>query len=201
MNINYSIDKKIGVLLAQNQDASPISVETAALDLGCSPNTLRNWFRGKSAPTPAEFFAYCSEIDVDGLNLLTQALYKQPEHTHNMELHALIDCMDPDDQDRLLHLLKTYHGSDPKAMLQQMTAQSHLPMIDRVLAAKSVETSYRISERQGTLVDPDAVEPDMEYLHDAIQKGENAAYKGLNNYVQSQGGTKIVQDEKSILNR
>lgn len=187
MNADYEIDKRLGLFMAQKQDHAPISLEETAATLGCSANTLRNWMRGKSGPTPAEYIAYCNIIGVDGIAVFADAVYQndaeRAHRAHSAELHALIDALAPEDQERLLYALKTHHGSDPKAMLQQMDAQSHLPMMDRVLAAQSVETSYRIAERQGTLVNPETAPPDMAYLHGAIEQGFQAAAEGLNAYV------------------
>lgn len=196
MDADYEIDKRIGLLLAQAQEASTATFEMAAMILGCSSNTLRNWIKGKSGPKPSEFFAYCNAIGVDAFDLLIKAVYNNSgdrADARRTELHALIDALEPEDQERLLYLMKPRHGSDPKAMLQQMVAQSQLPMVDRVLASRSVETSYLIAERQGTLVGQDAPQPDMEYLRLCIRYGFDAAAKGRNAYFQF---NQLAQEEQ-----
>ena len=167
------------------------SQEYMALGLGVSKKTIQNWEKGITSPDLFQSSEWFHLLGLNPLHYYLSFLYPSlsdvdgntPDDKKTEEiLLELIRQATPLEKRQLLFLMTGQHGSSWYGLLQMFTAHCHTSMQSRVSAARLIIENYDVESCNGKLVCPDAVQPDMEVLKEAIIQGRTAARKNENGY-------------------
>lgn len=187
--------KQLGRFLAlarANSQKKP-TLEETAMFMGVSRNTIANWETGNSVPNLLQiedlerFYGYNPAARLCRLQNpeLYEGLEENPDS--NQARAALVDYISNVLPDLLVSQLSFLffgdHGSDPFAVLQEMTATLQSLLSFRYVTVMNVITGYEMTMGMGKINCPNEVQPNMKILLDAAEAGQAAAIKGLQSYV------------------
>lgn len=161
--------------------------------LGVSKKTIQNWEDGTSCPNQLKGFEWFHALDLQPLPYYLQLLYPEfdgisyasSDDCISQSLLVLVAALPVDQQRKLLYILYGDHGSDTRAVVELSTAYLHVPLRYRVNIAQSVLTNYELTIANGNDVCPDHIQPDKQFLADAIQQGISAILNGNDTYSMS----------------
>jgi len=181
----------IDVILRESRYLTNKSQEYMALELGVARKTIRNWENGISAPDANQAIEWFRILGVSPLPYFLQLLFPDMEKPNSdvdeaklrKALITLIENLPMEGVRELLFLFYGEHGSSPRAVLNMLTAHLHTPMRDRVMVGSIVAKNYSIAEKKGQLVTEEQIKPDMEFLYEAVRRGEEAYLKDKNGYM------------------
>ncbi len=169
------------------------SQETMAFELGVARRTVQNWESGKSEPTVGQAIRWFQILGKSPIPFLLQTVIPAFDHiTSDVEEEKLREAMlllvneiPIEGIRQLLYLFYGDHGSSPRAIMQLVTAHLQTPMKDRVTQARVITHNYELAFRKGTIARPDHILPDLQYLKNAIDAGEDAVLKDAKEYILS----------------
>lgn len=183
--------RRFAQIWSKSRKAAGKSQEYMAIHLKISKRTVQNWEHGVSAPdlfTSSEWFRI---LGINPLHYYLSFLYpemlsepadKQSDDKTDMILETLIKDFTPLEKRELLYLISGRHGSSWYSLLQMFTAHCHTSMKSRVAAARIIAENYEMEAESGELVCPEAVQPDLDILKNALDQGKKAAQKKKNGY-------------------
>lgn len=183
---------RVANMLKRARNDAGLSQREVAKALGKSIKTVQNWESGYGAPdsvTQMEWFYIC------GVNELPYLLAKNhPEvyadltyESDTEELKKAVikyfqEISDDVEIRQLAFCIMGNTGSSWKQQLNMLTANNHCPMRNRVAVAQLIYDNYNIEKIQGNLVCPDNIQPDMDALKAATNRGRDAIYNGQDGY-------------------
>lgn len=184
--------KRLARMLMLSRAESGLSQEKVALELGIAKKTVQNWERGVSAPTlpqaiewfrvmriaPMPYFLQFMFPDMEGISKKNNS-----DEVLREELINLIETLPSEGIRQLLYLFYGDHGSSPRGIMHMLTAHLQTPMRDRYNHATSILNDYKLSQEIHATTRPDHVQPDVELLEKAIEKGRNAIIQSRDNYM------------------
>lgn len=167
------------------------SQEYMALELGVARKTVQNWEMGISTPNIEQVRQWFSVLNISPLPFLHQYTSPYLENISGADddaklrqaLEILLADIPPEGVRQLLYLFYGDHGSSPRAVLNMVTAHLQTPMRDRVTAGSVICKNYEIAQKKGQLTDEKHIQPNMDILRDAIERGEVACVEGNETYV------------------
>ena len=174
--------------LARNEVG--LSQEEIAFRLGVARRTVQNWESGRSEPTIGQAMEWFQILGKSPIPFLLQVLIPCFEHISGEDedeklreaMHHLVDELPPEGVRQLLYFFYGDHGSSPRALLQLVTAHLQTPMKDRVTQARVIAHNYEIAKKKGMVARPDHIQPDLAFLKDAIEAGEDAFLRDAEEY-------------------
>lgn len=177
--------------LRQSRNLSGLSQEYVSFELGVARKTVQNWEKGVSEPTIDQALNWFKTVKVSPLPYLFQYVYPQMENISSADhieelrksLMLMVEAMPEEAVRQVLYLFYGDHGSAPRAVLNMVTAHLQTPMRDRVVAGSVILKNYEMAKKQGNITDENHVQPDVELLRHAINKGEEAAVANEDCYV------------------
>lgn len=180
--------------LRSTRNESGKSQEYMAFELGVTRRTIINWESGISEPSINQAIAWFKLVGKNPIPYLLQGVYPDMNKiSHKDEdakilasLMQLINDLPTEGVRQLMYLFFGNHGSSPRAVLQMVTAHLQTPMKDRISHAKLVATDYELAKITNTLARPEHIQPDINYLNEAI----DAAKKAVENNSSEYGPTK-----------
>ena len=91
------------------------------------------------------------------------------------------------------------HGSSSAGQASLRTAYNHLPLEDRLAVTKLIIHFYSLRSRQGRLLCPDSVPPDLHTLMQAIEAADSAVCNGVSHYTTVKEGADNGPAKKETL--
>lgn len=167
------------------------SQDFMANGLGVSKKTIQNWEKGASSP---DLFMGSEWFRVLGVNplpyylafLFPSTFELSPSESEDsvieQALAVLVKNSTTFEKKEMLYLMAGQHGSPWYSLLQLFTAHCHTSMRSRVSAARLILENYEMDEKQGSLVCPNSVRPDLELLAHAVLEGKGAVMKDATGY-------------------
>lgn len=187
-----AVADKVANMLVRSRTDAGLSQRQMAKALGKSIKTISNWEKGYGSPdavTQMEWF------DVCGLNELPYLLAKNyPEIYTDLSITSdlkdikaaiikyIQDISDEGEIRQLAFCMFGNTGSSWKQQLNMLTAHNHCSMRSRVSVAQNIYDNYNIEKIKGELVCPDNIQPDMNALKAATNKGRDAIFNGHDGY-------------------
>lgn len=181
---------EIAEALRQTRNESGKSQEYMAFELGVSRRTIQHWESGVSEPATGQLMDWFKLVNKNPIPYLLQKNYpemykisgKDDDQKIRSSLVTLISELPAEGIRQLLYLFYGDHGSSPRAVMQLITAHLQAPMQDRVTQAKVILHNYEMAKKKGKLARPDHIQPDLEFLKEAIAAGEEAVINDKTEY-------------------
>lgn len=167
------------------------SQEQMADEMGVSRKTIQNWEKGASTPDLEQTFRWFRILGISPLVYLWEYLHPDMKNINaktevevlRKSLLNIVEELPEEGMRQLLYILYGDHGSSPRSILHLMNAYLQTPMKDRVTQAGIIVRNYEMARRKGDLTDTEHVQPDLELLHNAIDKGEEAFVRNDSGYI------------------
>lgn len=181
----------ISEALRTTRNESGKSQEYMAFELGVTRRTIVNWESGVSEPSIGQAILWFKLIDKNPIPYLLQIVYPDMDKISHKDddsriltsLMELINDLPTEGVRQLMYLFFGDHGSSPRAVLNMVTAHLQTPMKDRIAHGQLIATNYEIANRTETLARPDHIQPDFNYLMDAIAAAKVAVEKDAKEYI------------------
>lgn len=176
--------------LRTSRNQAGMSQEYVAYELGVARKTIQNWEKGISEPTIDQALSWFRVLKISPLPYLFRYVYPEMENISSNDhvevlrksLLSFVEAMPEEAVRQLLYLFYGDHGSSPRAVLNMVTAHLQTPMRDRVVAGSVILKNYELANKQDAITGKDHIQPDVELLRKAIEKGEQAAVSNENTY-------------------
>ena len=183
--------KRLGVILGSTRTNMGKSQEFMAIELGVARKTIQNWEKGSTSPSIDQVMEWFRALKVSPLPYMFQYLFPDLQGINDSEelkkikqaLFILLDDLPLEGIRQLLYLFYGGHGSSPRGILNLMTAHLQTPMKDRVTQAGVIIHNYEMAAKKNTLSAPTNVQPNLPFLKNALQEGENAVLNDSNGYM------------------
>ena len=181
----------VAEMLYLSRNRAGKSQEYMSLELSVARKTIQNWENGVSEPGLSQVSKWFEALGESALPYILQFVFhnemhgiswKASERQVRDSLMKIIETLPEEGVRQLLYLFYGDHGSSPRANLNMLTAHLQTPLIDRVTLATIIAKHYEMARKLGTITDSDHVQPDMEMLNDAIERGEEAVLKKRERY-------------------
>lgn len=161
-----------------------------------SKTTIQNWENGIGCPNQKQGFEVFSALGLNPLPYYLRVLFPDDyvngtNDEMNSALNRWAESQSPADKEKLYFWTYGDHGSSPKGVLELIVAYLHLPLINRVFIAHDIYTNYKLQHALGNTCNDDYIQPDMELLTKALNKGTEAVYAGEDKYT-------IIDDGQNI---
>lgn len=177
--------------LRESRALSGKSQEYIAMEMGVARKTVQNWENGISEPSIGQAFQWFNLLGISPLPYFYQLLHANMEGISGKDelprlqkaMYQVLDTLPEESIRQLLYLFYGTHGSSPRAILNMLTAHLQSPMEERVTNGTIILKGYEMAKRKERLTDTDHVQPDVELLRRAIDKGEDAAVENKGAYV------------------
>lgn len=184
-------DEYLAFALWESRTSKNKSQEFMSLEMGIARRTVQNWEKGVSKPTIDQALEWFGILDLNPLPYLFQYVHPEMKNIGGKDnderlrevLRNLVEVLPSEGMRQLLYLFYGDHGSSPRAVLNMVTAHLQTPMRDRVTAGSVILKNYDIAHKKGLLTDINHIQPNVELLKDAIEKGECAVVKNEETYV------------------
>ena len=172
--------QRLANILAQARYNCEVSQEQMATKMGVSKKTIQNWEGAVSMP---DIFQTIEWFEKLGLNPQKYYYdYAHPEMSSD-DLHTMIDSISESGKMALFYLLYGEHNSSPDCVLNMLIAHLQSPLKDRVANATLIFQNYRMEKDLDNLTHPDAIQPNLDKLENAIESGRRAVMRGENGYI------------------
>lgn len=194
---NVEISEKFAEMFRRSrQDAGEISgkyisQEYMAKALGVTKTTIQNWENGTSCPNQFKAFEWFQALGLQPLPYYLRLLYpdtfgKDPRDLAEKEIEdaliALMVTFPLEYKKKLLYWFYGEHGSSPFCILEMVTAHLQTPLQDRLNIAHNIINNYELAVVKGTTKSPDAVQPNIDLLKEAYERGRRSVVDGKDNY-------------------
>lgn len=188
---NEEARKRLSDILCLTRGMSGISQEAIANELGIARKTVQNWEKGTTSPSFDQVIGWFKVVKVSPLPYLFQYIYPDMESLNDSDnnklikqsLLTLLDSLPPEGIKELLYLFYGEHGSSPRAILNLITAHLQTPMKDRVTQAGVIIKNYELALKKNQVTDSNHVQPNLPFLKDALERGENAFLSDEDSYM------------------
>lgn len=188
---NEEARKRLSDILCLTRGMSGISQEAIANELGIARKTVQNWEKGTTSPSFDQVIGWFKVVKVSPLPYLFQYIYPDMESLNDSDnnklikqsLLTLLDSLPPEGIKELLYLFYGEHGSSPRAILNLITAHLQTPMKDRVTQAGVIIKNYELALKKNQVTDSNHVQPNLSFLKDALERGENAFLSDEDSYM------------------
>lgn len=186
----YEIDERVARFLAEIRELAGLKQTEMAKKLGVSRRTVQAWETGESFPKFSKLIQWIHITNQSPIRILQEIAapvfdnIKGSDEDNRVEdaLTNRVRSLRIREKRGLLFLLYGNHGSSVYAFLQLCVAYLHCPMGDRQNIAMQVINNYKNAKAMGRIVAPDNIEPDMQALEQALEKGREAYVKGQDSY-------------------
>ena len=184
-------EKRLARMLMLSRAESKLSQEKVAFELGVAKKTIQNWEKGVSAPTLPQAIEWFRVLDVAAMPYFLQFMFPGLEGTSGnerveklrKELISMIETLPEEGVRQLMFLFYGDHGSSPGGVMNLMTAHLQAPMNDRYRHARNILDDYKLAKEKNELNNEDHIQPNVEFLENAIDCGREAVIKGKNHYL------------------
>lgn len=188
---DYEMSQYVSSMLRDSRTNAGISRESMAKALQVSAKTVQNWEEGLSYPNVKHLVNWFQTADIPlypfMLKLNNPELMKVNANSSDEEIkQAFINVIDQMDIKQMRqHFFEMFGetGTAPEGMGEVKTAYLHLPMHTKVGIAEIIATQFEISMARDELVKPDSIMPDLDKLHDYINKAKKAVIEGKETYL------------------
>lgn len=179
----------IATMLRESRMESGKTQKFMAKSMGKSIGTIQNWESGYGSPNMIDIMEWFDCIGINPLRYILNFIH--PDEYKNLDsidefkksLNTYMNDIASDDEVRKISFnVYGNTGSSWHSQLDMLTALNHLPLHYRVLIAQQIYDAYMICESTNKLVNTDHVKPNVDVLHDAIEKGRESAKKGHHGY-------------------
>lgn len=187
--------KRLGLILGTTRTRVGRSQEFMAIELGIARKTVQNWEKGSTSPSFDQITQWFRILNVSPLPYLFQYLFPSMEGIKGSDddkrikqaLLILIDDLPPEGIRQLLYMFYGDHGSSPRAIMNLVTAHLQTPMKDRVTQAGVIVHNYELARKKSNLTGPTHIQPNMQFLKQALEDGEKAVLENSNSYIPRTG--------------
>lgn len=182
------INERFANMWRTSRENAGKSQDYMAKALGVSKKTIQNWEAGTSCPSQAKGFEWFVVLDQHPMPYYLNLVYpdkdfeKSDSPNIDTALSLVIRDLPAEAKSKLLYMLTGAHGSSPLAMLELINAHLQSPLRDRINIAQSVKTNYELAQYEGRIIRPDLIQPDIEFLNQAIDYGKDAIRKNKETY-------------------
>lgn len=184
---NFEISELSSEIFRSSRARTKYSQDHMAKALGVSKRTIMAWEQGTSSPNLSKFIQWFDVLGVPIYPYLYMIAHQDMNaKTFDEKISDITNDMSDDRKSKIIYELYGEHGSDPVGLTEMITAYLHLPLKQRVLIAKSIATSYMVSESLGELIRTDDPLPDMELLKAHLIACMDAVIEGKASYIYEQ---------------
>lgn len=192
--MSYFTAEKIGFALAKARVSSGLSQREVARQLNRGERTIQSWEKGLSSPDADEIMDWCSACGVSPFSVFQEMMHPELYHHPDAdkddkqisrELTKYVQALPPITKRLLLFILKGRHGSYPPAVISEVAANLHCPMISRVVVCGCITTQYEYSRIHKLDPCPYDIQPPIEDLKKAYWAGRDASERGAQGYIGS----------------
>ncbi len=187
MRTKDEIQNAVGNILKQLRTDSNLTQAEMAAKFFLEAKTYARYERGETSPTLPAFIEMLDGADAPVLPVIKKYLYPEQYSGSSQDLrqrlsdHILRYASDREIE-QMLYIMDGHHGSPREAQIQLFTAFDHLPMADRLIAAKTIYQLWELEAARGSIINEDSAMPDMELLHAALVSATRAVIEGRTNY-------------------
>ena len=182
--------KRLSQMLGIARAKAGKSQEYMALELRVARKTVQNWEKGTTSPSFEQVVGWFRILTVNPLPYLIQYVFPEMENSYakgsdekiRKNLSVLVENMPIESAKQLLFLLYGEHGSSSRAVMNLMTTHLQTPLRDRVTQAGVIVRNYEFAKKKGEVLNDKNVKPDIDFLKKAIENGEDAVIKGVEEY-------------------
>ena len=189
---NIETDKQhTAVELSRARARAGLSQADMAKALDKSLATIRNWETGYIAP---DFPHVLQWAEVCGENLVQFLIRiinpKAAEGLRSANTQEKLESMDyywrnvatEHMIDEFGYIMSEATGSDWVAQLELIVAYDHCPLRSRINIANDIITNFKLAEAAGTIIEKDAIMPNIPLLEHATSEAFKAVLEGKTHY-------------------
>lgn len=177
---------KIADMFKRSRNIAGKSQDYVAKALGVSKKTVQNWEAGLASPNVLTCFEWFDILGLPAYPYLVSILHGDNIEAKDDEAHKALQelIMEMSDASckKLLYLLCGAHGSNPKGVIEMLTAYLQTPLAMRLNIAFSIMTNYDVCKAGNMLVNPSDIEPNAELLQNSAEAGKKAVLEGKGSY-------------------
>lgn len=200
--------KRLALILGKTRIEAKRSQEYMALEMGVSRKTIQNWENGVTSPTFEQVIGWFQVVNICALPYLLEYVFPDMEGISSSDedkkirdsLIKIIENLPMEGVRQLMYLFYGDHGSSSRAMMNLVTAYLQTPLRDRVTQANLIVKNYELEKRMGCLSGERHVKPNMEFLTEAIRRGEEAVVNNNMTYMMTNSAREDVENEDDIRN-
>lgn len=182
----YEVSERFAKMYRKSRESQQKSQDFMAKSLGVSKKTIQNWECGLSSPSQISGFAWFQILGVNPMPYYIDLLFGNDDDLTDDSLDEvltqLVLSLTPSQKKKLLYCMSGRHGSSASAILDMTLAHLQTPLRDRINIASSIFNNYEVAMARGDVRLPDDVQPDMDFLYYAMEKGKEAVKMGLDGY-------------------
>lgn len=169
-------------MLVKYRKTAGLSRARLAFLTGIDERKVKKYEEGQSAPTVPEFFSALDAIGVPAFPTLLEYIHPSvygdkkagTDETRNRVAHYVQSIA----TERLIHQFDYFftgqHGSNLEPQMQLMTLINHLQLKDRIIICQLALTLWDLATIEGTTINPEDVQPDIDLLRATLSKAEAA---------------------------
>ncbi len=181
---------EISDVLKQSRYDAGKSQQFMATQLQVNLTTIRNWENGYSTPHLDKAIDWFKTLGLSPVPYYLHYLYPDTNVTaqHEDEAidEALFTCIracTPQQKRKLLYIFLGEHGSSPSGTLEMINANLQCPLKDRLNIASNILTNYRLAQALGDIQCIHNIQPDLNLLKIALEKGTESVVNRKNSYL------------------
>ena len=184
------IDDRVAEFLTDARKSADITQADMARRMNISRRTVQAWEMGESFPKLSKIIQWLHITKQSPIKVLQEISFPVFEQIKGSDddsriaeaLETRIKSLRIREKRDLLYILFGNHGSSVYAFLQLCVAYLQCPMGDRQNITLTVINNYKLAKDMGTIVSPENIQPDMNALELAYQKGREAYIHNRNSY-------------------
>lgn len=170
--------EQCAAILHDLRTAAGLSRSEMAERMGVSDRTYARYEAGDSLQLLSSFLSMITSLPVNAMPTIMRHMYPErfetysaasdPESCRSQLLTFFSDVASPQDLLQWAYVLFGPHGSMPAAQLQLFCLIDHLPILERLLIAKTGLNLFEIESARDGLTNQEHVLPDLDALRDRI---------------------------------
>lgn len=172
------ISDKFADMCRRSREDAGKSQAHMAKAMGVSKKTIQNWESGISSQSIRQSFEWFDALGVPPLPYYLDLLYPDimqklsADPTEDAITETIITAVSHlgiEQKKKLLYLFLGKHGSSISSVLELITAHLQTPLRDRVSIAQGIALNYNLAKKTGSVIRPDDIQPDLDFLNHSIQ--------------------------------
>lgn len=180
--------RKMGLILQQAREEAGVTQEELAVRLGKARKTIQLWEYGVTSPDGTQIFDIFEVLGMNEIPWMQKYKYDIDPHEDDEismkkeQLSQALENMTPFEVNAM-HLLWCHpNGHSRPAYCSKIVADLQSPMGSCYSTALMIQANYLNAQARGEVRFPDLIQPDINILSQAIEKGRDAFINNRNEY-------------------